>query len=219
MFWSPLSDVMPYCSTKLDLCLIIDSSGSIRDNNPPGGSPDNWELELEFIANLAAGFSVRQDDTRVAALVFSEEVGLVFPLNRFNSISEVQEAIRNIPYLGQTTNTPEALHQASIQCFNADNGDRDDVENVIIIVTDGVPFPAERRTPALSEAWRLKDKGTRIYTIGITDVVDEEFLSGISSGNNYFPVRNFQELEGLEEIISEQICEMAESGKYSVRHC
>ena len=106
---------MPLCSTKLDLCLIIDSSGSIRDNSPPGGSPDNWELELEFIANLAAGFSVGQDDTRVAALVSSEEVGLVFPVNRFNSLSEVQEAIRNVPYLGQTTNT---LHQASIQCFN-----------------------------------------------------------------------------------------------------
>ena len=199
------------------MCLIIDSSGSIRDNNPPDGSPDNWQLELEFIANLVAGFSVGKDDTRGAALVFSEEVGLVFPLNRFNSLSEVQEAIRNVPYLGQTTNTPEALHQAGIQCFSAANGDRDDVDNVIIIVTDGVPFPAERRTPALTEARRLKDKGTRIYTIGITDAVDEEFLRGISLGDNYFPVRNFQELEGLEERISEQICEMAESGKYSVK--
>ena len=56
---------MPLCSTELDLCLIIDSSGSIRDNNPPGGSPDNWQLQLEFIANLVAGFSVGQDEKRL----------------------------------------------------------------------------------------------------------------------------------------------------------
>ena len=33
----------------IDLCVVIDSSGSIRDNNPPDGSYDNWELTLAFV--------------------------------------------------------------------------------------------------------------------------------------------------------------------------
>ena len=191
---------------------MIDSSGSIRNNDPLSG-PYNWELQLDFLAKLVAAFSIEQNETRVAAIVFSEQVELVFPLNMFNSLSEIEETILNLPFWGQTTNTPEALHQADSQCFNATNGDRDDVDNVIIIVTDGVPFPPQRRNPALTEAWKLKEKGIRIAAIGITNVVDEEFLRGISNEGTYFMVEGFQELGGQKDQISEQICKMVENGK------
>ena len=192
---------------------MIDSSGSVRENNPAGGYPDNWQLELQFFADLVAIFPIGQDDTRVAAIVFSEQVRLVFPLNRFSSLSEVQEAILNIPYMGAITNTPEALRQADVQCFNAANGDRDDAENVIIIATDGVPYPRNRRTPALNEARRLKERGIEITAIGLTQVVDQGFLRGISSGNNYFTVTDFLELNREREQISGQICQIVKRGK------
>ena len=207
-------DPSPECTAKLDLCLLIDSSGSIRDNNPPGGSPDNWELQLHFFADLMAAFPIGQYGTRVAAVVFSEQVQLVFPLNRFNSLRELQMDILDLPYLGQTTNTPEALHEAGIQCFSAADGDRDDADNVIIIATDSVPYPPYRRNPALTEARRLMNKGIGLVAIGITDAIDENFLRGISTEGNYFMVGGFQELDGRRGQISGQICEMVESGKY-----
>ena len=36
----------------IDLCVVIDSSGSIRDNNPPDGSFDNWKLILDFVGQV-----------------------------------------------------------------------------------------------------------------------------------------------------------------------
>ena len=153
------------CPVKMDLCLIIDSSGSVRADSSPNGL-DNYALQLDFLANMVASFPIGPNNTRVAAIVFSEQVILEFPLNRYNSLSEVQEAIRNVPYMGQTTNTKEAFRQADIRYFNTANGDRDDADNVIIIVTDRVPFPADRRNPALMEARRLKDKGIEITAIG-----------------------------------------------------
>ena len=99
----------PTCKTKVDLCLIIDSSGSIRDNNPPGGSTDNWELQLQFLSDLVGAFTVGLDKTRIGAVVFSEQTVLVFPLDRYGSATAVQQAISNIDYMGQTTNTPQAL--------------------------------------------------------------------------------------------------------------
>ena len=36
----------------IDLCVVIDSSGSIRDNNPSDGSYDNWELILDFVKEV-----------------------------------------------------------------------------------------------------------------------------------------------------------------------
>ena len=80
------------CPVKMDLCLIIDSSGSVRADSSPNGL-DNYALQLDFLANMVASFPIGPDDTRVAAIVFSEQVILEFPLNRYNSLSEVQEAI------------------------------------------------------------------------------------------------------------------------------
>ena len=36
----------------IDLCVVVDSSGSIRDNNPPDRSYDNWQLILEFLCQV-----------------------------------------------------------------------------------------------------------------------------------------------------------------------
>ena len=200
------------CRAKLDLCLLIDSSGSVRDNNYLGG-PDNWKLQLDFFANLVAGYTIGQNDIRVAAIVFSDQARLVFPLNRFNNLRELQDSILDIPYMGQTTNTPKALHQADIQCFNAANGDRDDADNVIIIVTDGAPYPPDRRNPALVEARRLMNKGIGLVAVGVTDAVDENFLRGISTDGTYSMVEKFQELNKQKGQISRQICEMTQNGK------
>ena len=88
---------------------MIDSSGSIRDNNPQDGSFDNWNLILDFVKQVSAYisfyhskffvqcnselwntnlhsqqivnmFEIGEDDTRVALLVFSEIVELEFGL-------------------------------------------------------------------------------------------------------------------------------------------
>ena len=39
----------------VDLCIVVDSSGSIRDNNPSDGSYDNWKLTLEFVQEVNWG--------------------------------------------------------------------------------------------------------------------------------------------------------------------
>ena len=37
----------------VDLCVVLDSSGSIKDRNPTDGSYDNWELILSFVKGVA----------------------------------------------------------------------------------------------------------------------------------------------------------------------
>ena len=51
-----------------------------------------------------------------------------------------------------------------------ENGDRGDVPNVVILITDGISN--ERETETVAMAKRLKDSGTRIIAIGVTDAVD-----------------------------------------------
>ena len=199
----------------MDLCLVIDSSGSIRDNNPPGGQPDNYNLQLEFLANLVRAFSIGQDATRVGGLIFSEQVILEFTLSQYDNADAVAQAILASPYLGQTTNTPEALRQTRTNCFDAATGDRPNVPNLAIVVTDGVPFPPERRQPALDEAMALRDTGAAVISIGITDAIDIDFLRGMSSapqleGQNYFTATDFGVLNEIQRTVVEGTCEQIE---------
>ena len=205
------------CDTKVDLCLIIDSSGSIRDNKPADGS-DNWNTQLEFLSDLVGDFTVGPDATRVGAIVFSEQVRLEFPLDRYRTVGEVQGAIKAIPYMGQTTNTPEALTQTRNQCFNPSTGDRSDVVNLAIIVTDGLPYPPHRRTPALDAAVSLRNAGVEMVAVGITEAFDEEFLKAMSSppqieGENFFTAIDFAELASIRNTVVESACEAIVTGK------
>ena len=207
----------------MDLCLVIDSSGSIRDNNPPSGTPDNYQLQLEFLADLVRAFSIRPDATRVGAIIFSEQVILEFTLSQYDNSDAIVQAILTSPYLGQTTNTPEALRQTRLQCFNVATGDRPNVPNLAIVVTDGVPFPPERRTPALDEARILRDTGAAVVTVGITDAIDEDFLKGMSSapqllGQNYFTATNFDVLNEIQKTVVEGTCETLEGKDFLKSH-
>ena len=206
----------------MDLCLVIDSSGSIRDNNPPGGNPDNYDLQLKFLANLIGAFNIGPDGTRVGAIIFSEQVILEFTLSQYDNSDAIAQAILASPYLGQTTNTPEALRQTRLQCFNMGTGDRPNVPNLAIVVTDGVPFPADRRSPALDEAKALRDTGASVISIGITDAIDEDFLKGMSSapqllGQNYFTATDFSVLSEIQKTVVEGTCQTLE-GKL-LPHC
>ena len=201
----------------MDLCLIIDSSGSIRDNNPPGGTTDNWDLQLNFLAYLVGAFSIGSDATRVGAIVFSERVRLAFTLDRYTSVDEVQQAIRNLAYMGQTTNTPEALIQTRLQCFHQATGDRPDVANLAIIVSDGLPFPGNRRAPAIREAAALRDSGVTMIAVGVTDVIDKDFLKEMSSppqveDQNYFTAPDFASLSNVASTVAEGTCDAVVAG-------
>ena len=196
----------------MDLCFIVDSSGSIRDNNPPGGQPDNWQLQLEFLSRLVDLFTIGPDATKVGVVVFSKEVRLVFSLDTYTDAQSIKDAILGLSYLGQTTNTPEGLRITREQCFNQGNGDRPNVQNLAIFISDGVPFPPERKDLAIREAESLKGVST-VIAIGVTDVIDRDLLRTISSSpqvenRNWFVAVDFSELDIIRRSVGEGTCEV-----------
>ena len=54
------------------------------------------------------------------------------------------------------------------QCFGG-SGDRPEVKNVAIVITDGVPYPPDRRQPAIDEAEKLRMEHSEFQC---TDVYD-----------------------------------------------
>ena len=205
----------PSCQNQVDLCFIIDSSGSITDDDP-----GNWNLQLNFVANLLNFFTIAPDATRVGAVVFSETVNLAFSLDTYTDAQSVKNAILVLDHMNGETNTPEAFRVATNECFNDARGDRPKVHNLAIFISDGKPHPPETRTePAKAEAQALKDSGAFVLAIGITEDIDMEFLRTVSSppqieGQSYFRADEFNALDALLRVVGEGTCEIIEGAQY-----
>ena len=52
----------------IDVCILIDQSGSIRDSNV--GSADNWQILLNFVQDLATDLVDPSPEARVSAVAF-----------------------------------------------------------------------------------------------------------------------------------------------------
>jgi len=52
----------------LDIALVVDYSGSIRDTNPPG--VDNWQFIINFLVDLVSSINIGETATHVGAVSF-----------------------------------------------------------------------------------------------------------------------------------------------------
>jgi len=74
-----------FAACVIDVALVIDCSGSIRDTNPPG--VDNWQYVLNFTVDLITSINVGQGATRVGAVSFGRPL---YALERLSSLSSVR---------------------------------------------------------------------------------------------------------------------------------
>ena len=195
------------CHIDLDVGFIIDGSGSVRDANPPDGSFDNWNLVLEFVAGVIN--QLPRSGTRVGAVVFSDTGELLIRLNQFSSLESVRDSILTTVYPGANTNTSGGLWVARNELFNRFNGDRSEVANLAIVITDGKStYDSDKTIPIAQD---LQRDGVRVISVGITPSVDEEELRAISSppqirNENYFISADFTELTSIIERLLTSAC-------------
>jgi len=171
------------CLYKADLAFLVDTSGSIRDKNPPDHSYDNFNIILNFITNILDRLPLGFNDTRVAEVTFSTTAQVYFELNTFYNASRAQlyTAIRASPYQGSYTNTSGALRLLRTDVFTLQNGDRPDVPNVCIIITDGLSNIDSNET--IPEAVLDRASGVTIYSIGVTNQFNTVELNGMASSD------------------------------------
>jgi len=96
---------------------------------------------------------------------------LHFYLPNYTDPQSLETAIRSIPYCDQNTNTTGGLRLARTEIFNTANGDRPDVLDVIILITDGYPTWDADLLP--DEVRRIKNEGIRIVGVGVTSEVSD----------------------------------------------
>ena len=182
------------CRETADIVFIVDSSGSY--------SRGEFYKVTEFVASAITRLNIAQG-TRVAVIVFSDTAEVVFYLDSFTTKKAILNAL-NIQYMGGTTNTEAALKLAREQVLVLARGDRANVRNIIVLVTDGRSTNLEN---TWAEAVRLRNSGVTILGVGVCfemwDCEELEYLASGPVSSNVQLVDNIDQLpDTLEKLVS-----------------
>jgi len=66
--WDYKKRVLGVAVCVADIAFVIDNSGSIRDNDLPGGN--NWQLIIDFVKSIIDTFTIGSDYARIAVIDF-----------------------------------------------------------------------------------------------------------------------------------------------------
>ena len=112
----------------LDIVFVIDQSSSI------GKLKMMQRLASEFIGELDA----RGVNIRVGLVTFASGVKRkVFDMNTYTNVSEIREAIWSLKISRGTTRAHYVLLYVRTAMLTPEAGDRPDVPNVVILLSDG----------------------------------------------------------------------------------
>ena len=133
---------------------------------------------IQFVITLTRTYSIGSNATQISVLQFAENSRVLFPLNAFDNQDEIVQVLQNMSLMNGLRDTTAALLKARAECFSPESGDRQDIPNLAVLITHGAPASPEA---ALDAARALRDSGVTVVAVGITDDVDKNFLSKLSS--------------------------------------
>ena len=169
---------LPLWAAGTDVIVLIDNSGSMRQNDP------SFALKgaiTKFFANLPA-------DTRAGVLIFDQKVSYPVPLAAVDAA--LQDAVKNsltkVDYRGQYTNIPAAVERA---IYELKTGGRKDAAKILVFMTDGIVDTGNPRVDAEKTKWLrdelaadAADNGIRIFAPAGFQFVDGTLHGGRNIG-------------------------------------
>jgi len=117
------------CPTDIDIVFVVDASGSIGSTN--------FNLVKSFLSRLVGRLDIDSGNTRVALVTYASNVGSGFNLSDYNTVASIQRAISRLTYSSGGTNTAAALAYVRTTMLTSAAGDRSNVPNVVVVLTDG----------------------------------------------------------------------------------
>ncbi|XP_036355134.1 uncharacterized protein LOC115229549 [Octopus sinensis] len=194
-----------YCNTfsacgnaVADIMFVLDDSGSI--------SKKDFLVMKTFVKKLVSTFPISSNAVQVGIITFSTNVKNQFNLNKFRNILDLNTAIDRIAHIGGWTHTYAALNYLKDSSFTAMSGDRKDVLNIAVVITDG---NSNNQVLTVKAAEKVKKSGTMIFAIGVGKKISNTELKAIGSepSSKYvFSVNSFDVLQSISSTFSAKAC-------------
>ena len=205
----PFETGLGFCQIPVNALLVIDRSGSMDDDqvNPPE--------PLTSVKAAATSFLDRLEDRDQAGLVSFANLASR-PIDSFLTpdFDLVQKMIENIfirTDSPQNTNIKDGLEEAYLELTS--RRVQKDSSKIMVVLTDGVATHPQSlnknypETSALEVGEKAKKAGIKIFSIGLGNTVNKEFLQKLaSSGEHYYFAPDSNTLDTIYQDIAASLC-------------
>merc|ERR1712212_1009534 len=182
-------------SVKLDLQLIVDTSGSV--------GLKNFNLMMKNIADkVLPQFNVGRGKTHVALHKYSTRQWTEFGLDRYFNLAAMQRRVKQTRHRGGWTYTAAAM-TAALRTFKRKARRNRKVAKVCIVFTDGKATDA-RNLPAAQRAWR--SYGASVFAVGIGNGINKKSLAVIAGSSARVLKTTFRTLGNIVKPLLNQVC-------------
>ncbi len=194
------------CTVPSNTMLLIDRSGSMNNQqqNPPQPFTAVKAAATDFVSLLGT-------PARSGLVSFAGQASLDQGLTQEHE--NTRRSVENMQILPQSEGGVTNLGAAVKTARDALEQANEDRQNVLVILTDGkanAPEDPGGETYAKRQITRVKQSGATVYTIGLGDDVNQQFLEDIASDSgNYFQAADRDALSGIYEEIHSSLCEQA----------
>ncbi|KFD57125.1 hypothetical protein M514_02010 [Trichuris suis] len=170
--------------SPVDLVMVIDSSGSVERK---------FETYKETATRLTRLLPISPDGTHVAILQYSSKPHVKYSFSLDQSKAAVDKAIAELPYLGSTTLTAEAV-AAGLEQYKL-NG-RPEAKKIFVLMTDGNSY--NKWIDVLSAADKLHSVGAIVAVVAYGDSIYWPEIEAYAKGNSSaYTEKNVEQLYGL----------------------
>ena len=183
---------------EVDIVFVLDASGSVKS--------ENFDKMKDFVKNFLSDADIDGGSVRVGINVYSTGSTVEFNLNTYPTKAAMFTAIDAIHYQKGYTNTASGLESMRSEMFTVASGDRPDVDNIAIVITDGQSNRNSKKT--IPKADKARNEGIHIYAIGVglSDTKELEGIANKPAADNKFTIDDFDQLNGLEKQVFEAVC-------------
>jgi Mg-chelatase subunit ChlD len=201
----PIAKTLRSCDVPTDVLLAIDLSGSMNND---GGTPPQ---PISSVLAAAQAFTSRLQTGDQAALVtFATDALMMNTLT-----GNVQQVSTDIAALSISpkeetgnTNTGDALYRGGEELTSSRHSP--EARKVMVLLTDGLAT-APKENPeeyALTAAAKLREQGINVFTIGLGEDVNMNFVTQIASiPKQAYRALSVADIDRIYKTITAEICE------------
>ncbi|MCH7597940.1 VWA domain-containing protein [Patescibacteria group bacterium] len=210
---TPFSKELEACIAPVDVMLLIDTSGSMNDDglDPPQPLTDAKAAAEDFVERLSS-------NDRSGLVTFATKSFVDQKLTSQHGATKAAISFLDIKPEEEVgfTNIGDALLKALDELDQSINRIREDGQSfpnrrVTVLLTDGLanaPEDPGGEPYAEEAAQKAQENGVNLFTIGLGDDVNTEFLARLAgSREQYYQAATSRDLDGIYRQISDAICE------------
>ncbi|XP_068698443.1 uncharacterized protein [Montipora foliosa] len=186
----------------LDLAVVLETSTELGE--------EHFRHGRDFLKQVLNLIDISQNETHVSLVLFNKHVDIIVALDQsiYHSNEAVNRVFRVLPALFESGKRLDlALKYLHSSVFTKTRGDRSDVKNVAVIVTDGVVDKGHRDglNNAISS---LKNNEVKLITVSANRVnIREEVLYEIA-GSDMTLCTSYQDLTRSVEKVAAMVCDV-----------